>query len=289
MLVTSCIGVFGPMILTSWFRFNPEGAILVIIRQFGTGVIISTAFVHLFTHASLNFSNPCLGNLEYEATTAAILMAGLFLSFIVEYVAHRFVHARQVTTQHTTVEADKETQISTPDGSTTSVVVTEHQKQKADALNALVLESGIIFHSLLIGLTLVVAGDSVFGTLFAVIVFHQMFEGIALGTLIAGLKGTSGLVKIAMASAFAIVTPIGMAIGVGVLEHFNGSDKSTLIAIGTLNALSAGILVWVGVVEMWAKDWMHGPLAHSGIVKTSLALFSLVLGMAIMSLLGKWA
>lgn len=241
-------------------------------------------------------------------------MAGLFLSFIVEYVAHRFVHARQVTTQHTTVEADKETQTSTPDGSTTSVVVTEHQKQKADALNALVLESGIIFHSLctynvfsshrwcctcelptnavlpsVIGLTLVVAGDSVFGTLFAVIVFHQMFEGIALGTLIAGLKGTSGLVKIAMASAFAIVTPIGMAIGVGVLEHFNGSDKSTLIAIGTLNALSAGILVWVGVVEMWAKDWMHGPLAHSGIVKTSLALFSLVLGMAIMSLLGKWA
>ena len=47
MLVTSCIGVFGPMILTSWFRFNPEGSVLVIIRQFGTGVIISTAFVHV--------------------------------------------------------------------------------------------------------------------------------------------------------------------------------------------------------------------------------------------------
>ena len=92
-----------------------------------------------------------------------------------------------------------------------------------------------------------------------------------------------------MASAFAVVTPIGMAIGVGVLEHFNGNDKSTLVALGTLNALSAGILVWVGVVEMWAKDWMHGPLADSGWIKTVSGLFSLMLGMALMSLLGKWA
>ena len=92
-----------------------------------------------------------------------------------------------------------------------------------------------------------------------------------------------------MAGAFAVVTPIGMAIGIGVLEHFNGNDKSTLVALGTLNALSAGILVWVGVVEMWAKDWMYGPLAHSNVTKTASGLFSLVLGMVVMSLLGKWA
>ena len=140
-----------------------------------------------------------------------------------------------------------------------------------------------------IGISLVVAGDSVFGTLFAVIVFHQMFEGVALGSVIAQLKGTSYFKKSLMASAFALVTPIGMAIGVGVLEHFNGKDPSTLIALGTLNALSAGILVWVGVVEMWAKDWLAGPLAHAGWIKTGLSLFSLMLGMALMSLLGKWA
>jgi zinc transporter 1/2/3 len=140
-----------------------------------------------------------------------------------------------------------------------------------------------------LGITLVVAGDSVFSTLFAVIVFHQMFEGVALGTVIAALKCTSWVQKSLMCSAFGIITPIGMSIGVGVLEHFNGNDKSTIIALGTLNAVSAGILVWVGVVEMWAEDWMHGPLAHSGLVKTGCALFSLMLGMALMSLLGKWA
>lgn len=209
----------------------------------------------------------------------------------------------------------------------------------------------------MIGLTLVVAGDSFFLTLFVVIVFHQMFEGLALGTRIAALgkpclttpathghghghshshggvggpkpaekastdastelnppqdeghsthtAGSSATAlsgaaatahvsmrkKIALAAAFAIVTPLGMAIGIGALHNFNGNDPSTVIAIGTLDALSAGILVWVGVVEMWAHDWMlGGELTSASPVRTALGLAALVAGMAIMSLLGKWA
>jgi zinc transporter 1/2/3 len=136
-----------------------------------------------------------------------------------------------------------------------------------------------------------VAGDSFFGTLFAVIVFHQMFEGIALGTCIAGLPSAKVpfLSKACMATAFALITPVGMAIGIGVLQKFNGSDPSTLIAIGTLDAFSAGILAWVGVVEMLARDWMHGPLLHSSTVRALIAMTALISGMILMSVLGKWA
>lgn len=101
--------------------------------------------------------------------------------------------------------------------------------------------------------------------------------------------------KLALASLFAFITPIGMAIGIGVLQNFNGNDRSTLIAIGTLDALSAGILVWVGVVEMWAADWMvggHGhpaELADANMLTVLLAGFGLVAGMVLMSFLGKWA
>lgn len=189
-----------------------------------------------------------------------------------------------------------------------------------------------------IGLTLV-AGDS-FLTLFVVILFHQVFKGLALGTRIATL-GTddikhvsAGLVpeanvrdavktnvaaavtdpssssassyplatgssfsmkkKLGLAALFAFITPIGMAIGINVLQKFNGNDRSTLIAIGTLDALSAGILIRVGVVEMWAADWMgdHGhevELADANVLTVALAGFALVAGMALMSLLGKWA
>lgn len=158
-------------------------------------------------------------------------------------------------------------------------------------------------------------------TLFVVILFHQMFEGIALGTRIAQLgkqnpaksderpaesEQTSltpdsstplksppfSLVrKLLIATPFALVTPIGMAIGIGVLSSFNGNDRDTIIAIGTLDALSAGILIWVGVVEMWAEDWLHGhgELLRTSPIVTFLAGFGLVAGMVIMSVLGKWA
>ena len=93
-----------------------------------------------------------------------------------------------------------------------------------------------------------------------------------------------------MAVAFALITPIGMAIGVGVLNHFNGNDPATIIAIGTLNALSAGILLWVGLVEMLAGDWMgKGTLASAPLKHVIPGGFSLVAGLALMSLLGKWA
>ena len=151
-----------------------------------------------------------------------------------------------------------------------------------------------------------------------VIIFHQLFEGIALGPRIAaagygqtplahfhshghshspapavdrtGTSTVSLTKKLILGAGFALVTPVGIAIGIGVLNVFNGNNPSTLIALGTLDALSAGILVWVGLVEMWAQDWMWGgELTEAGPVTTALALFGLVCGMVLMSLLGKWA
>ncbi|EFQ27354.1 ZIP Zinc transporter [Colletotrichum graminicola] len=297
-LVTSAFGVYFPIFMIKWMPTKTHTAFLI-LKQFGTGIIISTAFIHLYTHAQLMFGNECLGALGYEGTTSAIVMAGIFLSFLVEYVGKRIVMEKMASNPSTVSRFSPET------------------------VTVLVLECGIIFHSILIGITLVVAGDTFFLTLFVVILFHQMFEGIALGTRIAQLgrlpladKAASpttvdveqrssapdslnslkapdfSLVKkILIATPFALVTPIGMAIGIGVLQHFNGNDRDTILAIGTLDALSAGILVWVGVVEMWAEDWMHNDaeLLRTGPVVTLLAGLGLVAGMVIMSVLGKWA
>ncbi|KAF4981816.1 hypothetical protein FZEAL_2443 [Fusarium zealandicum] len=316
-LATSAIGVFGPILL---HKLMPSklNLVFIVLKQFGTGIIISTAFVHLYTHAFLMFGNECVGELQYEATTSAIVMAGLFLSFLVEYIGHRVVLAKTKASAGLSQSQKKSTFLS------------------AEVVSILVMEIGIIFHSLLIGLTLVVSGDEYFVTLFVVILFHQMFEGIALGSRIATI-GTAADVpvvassrpsqetssaqdsdkaptptetassleeapvgltmkkKLGLAALFAFITPIGMAIGIGVLQQFNGNDKSTLLAIGTLDALSAGILVWVGLVEMWAADWMTGAhghkaeLADADLITTTLAGIGLVSGLVVMSLLGKWA
>lgn len=254
--------------------------------------------MQLYTHANLMFSNECIGELSYEGTTSAIVMAGISLSFLVEYVGLRIVAAHAARNPKTPAaqtlgDQDKGDSSSPPsEPSRTAFESLDHHHVGPNShLSVLVMEAGILFHSILIGLTLVVAGDSFYQTLLIVIVFHQFFEGLALGARISLLPGSIFPWKFAMAIAFALITPIGMAIGIGVLNTFNGNNPSTVITFGTLDALSAGILVWVGVVDMWARDWVieGGELLSSGLLKTLGAGISLCAGMVLMGVLGKWA
>ncbi|OBT60598.1 hypothetical protein VE03_10040 [Pseudogymnoascus sp. 23342-1-I1] len=317
MLFASALAVYAPMIMRKMLKMNGSGVVFTIIKQFGTGVIIATGFVHLLTHAELMFGNECLGELKYEATTTAIAMGGAFVAFLIEYFGHRLATWRRRTLSAASASAsapNEETAAagadlkghSHSDSDSPGLAALSHHYNTEpcssvnpnDTITVLVLEAGIIFHSILLGITLIVAGDSVFITLYVVIIFHQMFEGLALGARIAALDSDDGESGVsawrktknwAMPLTFAVITPIGMAIGIGVLHKFNGNSPSTIIALGTLDALSAGILVWVGLVSMWAHDWLFGELKDAPVGRTVVALLSLVCGMVLMGVLGKWA
>lgn len=290
-LVTSAIGSFGPIFLTSFFKFKLDGIVITILKQFGTGIIISTAFVHLMTHADLMWGNSCI-TLGYESTATSITMAGIFLTFLIEYMGNRLIGWR---TQKSSKRLIVRGNLEKANNITEEIIgPTNTHNHKGlilvnDEFSCVVMEAGIVFHSILLGITLVVAGDSYFVTLFIVILFHQMFEGIALSTRIVELSDTKLLKKLIMAGVYSIVTPVGMAIGIGTLNKFNGNDPSTIIALGTLDSFSAGILIWTGLVEMWAHDWIFGFLAAASFLKTSIALTSLIAGFILMSFLGKWA
>ena len=228
-------------------------------------------------------------------------MAGVFISFLVDFMGQRLgewrqevVAAQQVPSTSSNSSPPSESKQGSASESQQLATSSHHHSISygplpTDALSVLVLEVGILFHSILIGITLVVAGDSVFITLFIVIVFHQIFEGLALGARIAAIDNITKIQSILMPLAYAVITPLGMAIGIAVLGSFNGNDPSTIIAIGTLDAVSAGILLWVGLVGMLARDWLFGEMRTAGALKIFLGLFALVSGMLLMSVLGKWA
>ena len=105
------------------------------------------------------FGNECLGELSYEGTTAAIFLAGLFLSFLVDYLGARFVVWRQSKRSSSDTEEpnmtshdNKSSAAGTPDNTLShghSHGIPMHMHSAAEEkLNVLVLESGIIFHSL---------------------------------------------------------------------------------------------------------------------------------------------
>lgn len=105
-------------------------------------------------------------------------------------------------------------------------------------------------YSMLIGLTLAVDED--FKVLFVVLVFHQTFEGLGIGSRLAFLKLPEryNYVPILAACMYGLSTPLGIAIGLGVRTTYNPGSTTASIVSGVMDALSAGILIYTGLVEV---------------------------------------
>lgn len=149
------------------------------------------------------------------------------------------------------------------------------------------------FHSklisrIMIGVTLGASSGAGWTTLLIVICFHQFFEGAALGARIALLYWISKVRAITMSVAFILITPIGIAIGIAVRQVFSQNGKASLLSVGILNAVSAGILLYTAF-KLLAHDFVDGPLRHAPAGKVVPAVGALVVGLIGMSVLGKWA
>jgi zinc transporter 1/2/3 len=165
------------------------------------------------------------------------------------------------------------------------------QIYKSQLTSLLILESGIIFHSILIGLALAVAGDE-FKTLYLVLIFHQTFEGLGLGVRLADIpwppseQSTPYLLGLAYASS----TPIAITIGLIIRNNYTPESHTMLIISGIFDSISAGILIYTALVELMAHEFLFSRRVERRDPLTVLsAFFSLCLGAAAMALLGKWA
>lgn len=154
-----------------------------------------------------------------------------------------------------------------------------------------ILEFGVIFHSIFIGLTLAVAGDE-FTVLYIVLVFHQTFEGLGLGTRLALAQWPKGkeFLPYALGFAYALSTPLAIAAGLGVRTTLAPGSLMTLTVNGVFDSISAGILIYTGLVELMAHEFMFNvEMRKSSIGMTLSAFGCMVLGAGLMALLGKWA
>ncbi|KAE8735251.1 Fe(2+) transport protein 3 [Hibiscus syriacus] len=118
-----------------------------------------------------------------------------------------------------------------------------------------ILELGIVSHSVIIGLSLGVSqSPCTIRPLIAALSFHQFFEGFALGGCIsqAQFKTLSATI---MACFFAMTTPAGIGIGIGAASFYNPYSPAALVTEGILDSLSAGILVYMALVDLIAADF----------------------------------
>lgn len=154
----------------------------------------------------------------------------------------------------------------------------------------LILEFGVIFHSVIIGLNLGTAGEE-FSTLYPVLVFHQSFEGLGIGARMSAIPFPKRLSWLpwALCTGYGLTTPIAIAIGLGLRTTYNSGSFTANVISGVLDAISAGILIYTGLVELLARDFLFNPELTRDGWRLTFMVVCVFIGAAVMALLGKWA
>lgn len=283
--------------------------IYLFARFFGAGVIIATAFIHLLDPAYDEIGPAsCVGMTGHWADYSwcpAIVLTSLMIIFLMDFGAERYVEKKYglcrddpETIMATSVHPDSDVQ-PRPKSSDKQMRELEDQSD-SDSLQIersfrqqiaafLILEFGVIFHSVIIGLNLGVTGEE-FSTLYPVLVFHQSFEGLGIGARMSAIPFKKGSwLPWLLCAAYGLTTPISIAIGLGVRTTYNSGSFTANVVSGVLDAISAGILIYTGLVELLARDFLFDPHRTQDDKRLTFMVCSLLLGAGIMALLGKWA
>lgn len=105
------------------------------------------------------------------------------------------------------------------------------------SLHITLLEGGILFHSVFVGMTISITIDG-FIILLVAILFHQMFEGLGLGSRIASVPYAKGSIRPwVLVVAFGTTAPIGQAIGLVTRSTYDPNSAFGLIIVGVFNAM----------------------------------------------------
>jgi zinc transporter 1/2/3 len=300
---------FFPILAKRNPRLHIPHYVYLFARYFGAGVIVATAFIHLLDPAYDEIGPAsCVGMTGHWADYSwcpAIVLASVMGIFLLDFGAERYVEVkygvcREDPEQFMTSTANNEDPVSRQAGSTSKKADDTLEAQSIDSgynersfrqqiAAFLILEFGIIFHSVIIGLNLGTTGEE-FPTLYPVLVFHQSFEGLGIGARMSAIPFRKGSwLPWALCLLYGLTTPIAIAIGLGVRTTYNAGSYTANVVSGIFDAISAGILIYTGLVELLARDFLFDPHRTQDGKRLAFMIISLLLGAGIMALIGKWA
>ncbi|KAF5675813.1 zinc-regulated transporter 2 [Fusarium heterosporum] len=197
----------------------------------------------------------------------------------------------------------QKTQYSTPAAidSKPSVEVTEsffdEENQAVDPVvfkrmstNITLLEGGILFHSVFVGMTIAMTIDGLV-VLLTAIMFHQCFEGLGLGSRIAAVPYPKGSFRPwLLVFAFGCTAPIGQAIGIASRNSYDPEGELGLILVGIFNSISSGLLIYAALVNLLVEDFLSEEAQHLMKKKDKItAMCWIFLGAFGMSVVGAFA
>jgi zinc transporter 1/2/3 len=288
--------------------------VFFVAKYFGSGVIVATAFIHLLAPANEALGNECLtGAIKAYPWPEGIALMTIFLMFFLELMVmrygnfgadhdhgHNHSHSPGTSANGDSVSLEDRKRVPQDVPANPHARGEDHLGHQRDHIAngelgadwqgqhmyesytaqltaVFILEFGVIFHSIFIGLTLAVAGEE-FIILYIVLVFHQTFEGLGLGARLAEVPWPKSKrwTPYLLGLGYGVSTPIAIAIGLGVRETFAPEGRTFLLVNGIFDSISAGILIYTGLIELMAHEFMFSPYMQKGPVSRTIKAFGLM-------------
>ncbi|KAJ1924731.1 hypothetical protein GGI01_001662 [Coemansia sp. RSA 376] len=315
-LFVSALGAMLPVACKHVVWLNVSPRLITLGKFFGAGVILATAFVHMLGGATETLKDDCLdGRMgDFDNWPGLLAMFAVLAMHLIEHVltatyiggsdddlTHMLSHnattlaepinGSDIDEEERKTDTNKKMTISGPPHGHIHTPMFMDMDRRRRHLSTYILELGIALHSVIVGMTLAVTGGTEFKTLLAAISFHQFFEGMALGTRISELQFMRRPLVLGLLNAlvFALTTPLGQTIGIGIRQSFAPRSPSSLIVMGVLDSLSAGILMYSAIVNLLVEEFAS-PEFRTYSRKARIACFvAMYAGCAGMSIIGKWA
>ncbi|XP_027331718.1 zinc transporter 5-like isoform X2 [Abrus precatorius] len=248
-LFASAIGVTIPMLGKTFSALRPEKDLFFIVKAFAAGVILSTGFIHVLPDAFKKLTCPCLDESPWQDFPFTGFVAMVSAIATLMIDCIATAYFKKAHVPEKDQVVDQENQ-----------VVEQHENHlhvhthatHGHAHGSIPPSSDLVRHR---------------------VISQAKFKAKAVTI---------------MALFFSLTTPVGIAIGMAITKFYKENSETALIVEGVLNAASAGILIYMSLVDLLAADFMNPKIQASGRLQIGTNL-SLLLGAGFMSLLAKWA
>ena len=273
-----------------------------VIKMFSAGVILSLALVHISNEVVMELKEV----VEYPLGGVSILF-GIILMSIIEHISHSWNknddnHSPNLSVvdieapfyidtgcEHTECNVNEATDehkhscITNLNSKSLASVATDKITKKRFMLY--VFEIACVFHSFIIGVSLgVTSNKSTLITLMVALSVHQFLEGISLGFVVSDAK-LSTIKSLIFVVSYSVTTPIGICIGATLQHIYTNVSKTQILAQGSLQGISAGMLIYIALIQIIAEEFskvgiklqqrlcMYGALVMGAICMCIMALW----------------
>jgi len=236
--------------------------IISFLLCFGGGVLIGLSLLHMLPEVreSLEVQFP-----EEEQLAETFLCVGFFLIYLIEELVHTVCgqghgHGHSHETTETIGKADETvattTALEAAANDDDQAPLNEEEEKRTnsairDFLTCLALSLHAVFEGLAVGLENTKAGV---WTLYAGVAMHKYILSFCVGLELFTGKQNKFIVNFGYLFLYAIMSPVGIAIGITVTEVLEHDSTAFSTITGVLEALAAGTLVYVAVFEVLQRE-----------------------------------